>query len=140
MERLKRFFAGVVLAALGFLGGYVPKEIETRRLTQDLRTETLELRLADLHRQLGVASHEAQRNNFASAATAARGFFEGVRAVSKEHDFSAEPRTQIALSAYGSQGDVILGQLANADPAAKGTLASLYLTMNGVLERRKAAE
>jgi len=139
MQRLRSFIVAIVLAALAFLAAYVPKEIETRRLERELTTTRLELRLANLHRELGVAGHEAQRNNFASAATAARTFFAETRAIAHEEDFSEEPRTLIALSAYGSQGDMILGQLANADPAARETLASMYLTMNGVLERRQQA-
>lgn len=63
-------------------------------------------------------------------------FFDGCREVVNEYKFEDQPRTRLALQSYGSQSDVILGQLANADPAVKERLASLFLTMNGVLERR----
>lgn len=122
---------------LAFVAGYVPKELDLRRTRAQLDTTALDLRLSDLHRRLGVASHEAQRNNFGVAMNEARAFFDGCRKLTHEADFSAQPRTKLALAAYGSQGDLILGQLANADPAAKEQLASLYLTMNGVIARRQ---
>ncbi len=125
------------LLAFAFGLGYVPKELARRNLVETLQQKELDLRLANLHRQLGVASHEAQRNNFASAAAAARGFFDGCRAVVNDYEFEGQPRTKLALQAYASSSDMILGQLANADPAVREQLASLYLTMNGVLERRQ---
>ena len=129
------WIAFLLLFAYGL--GYVPKELERRRLAETLRTEQLELRLANLHRQIGVATQEAQRNNFANAASAARAFFDGCRAVLHEYPLEDRPRTRLALQAYATTSDTVLGQLANADPTVKEQLASLYLTMNGVLERRQ---
>lgn len=126
-----------LLLALAFGIGFVPKGLERRRLAETLQTRELDLRLANLHRQLGVASHEAQRNNFASASTAARTFFDGCRTVVTEHEFANQPRTKLALQAYASSSDTILGELANADPMVKERLASLYLTMDGLLQRRQ---
>ena len=122
---------------IAFLAGYVPKELDLRRTRAELVTTTLDLQLSELHRRLGVASHEAQRNNFGVAMTEARAFFDGCRKLTYEGNFATQPRTKLALTAYGSQGDLILGQLANADPTAKEQLASLYLTMNGVIARRQ---
>lgn len=127
----------VLLLAFAFGLGYGPKELERRKLASKLEQTELDLRLANLHRQLGVASYEAQRNNFSSAATAARLFFDGCRSVVNDHKFEEQPRTRLALQSYASNSDIILGQLANADPAVKERLASLFLTMNGVLERRQ---
>ena len=127
----------VLLLAFAFGLGYGPKELERRRLAATLERTELDLRLANLHRQLGVASHEAQRNNFATASTAARAFFDGCRSVVHEGDFTEQPRTKLALQAYASTSDTVLGELANADPAVKERLASLYLTMDGVLQRRQ---
>jgi len=129
------WIAFLLLFAFGL--GYVPRELERRRLAETMRTADLDLRMANLHRQLGVASHEAQRNNFANAAAAARIFFDGCRTILNEYPLEDQPRTRNALQAYASASDTILGQLANADPAAKEQLASMYLTMNGVLERRQ---
>jgi len=133
-----RKIAGIVLlVAFAFALGFVPKELERRKLAETLRTSERDLRLANLERQLGVASHEALRNNYGSAADAARAFFDGCREVSSEYSFTDRPRTQLALQAYASTSDVVLGQLANADPQARERLASLYLTMHGMLERRQ---
>jgi hypothetical protein len=130
------WIALLILFAFGL--GYAPKELERRKLVKTLHATELDLRLANLHRQLGVASHEAQRNNFASAAAAARVFFDGCRAIiNNEFDLADRPRTKLALQVYASTSDTVLGQLANADPAVKEQLASLYLTMNGLLERRQ---
>lgn len=126
-----------LLMLVAFGAGFIPNELANRKLTKTVQTATLDLRLANLHRQLGVASHEAQRNNFAVATDAARVFFDGCRTLTQEYAFEDQPRTKLALTAYGSQGDVILGELANGDPLVKEKLASLYLTMNGVLSRRQ---
>jgi hypothetical protein len=125
------------LIALAFGLGYGPKEFERRKLASTLKQTELDLRLANLHRQLGIASFEAQRNNFDSASTNARVFFDGCRSVVNDYKFEDQPRTRLALQTYASSSDVILGQLANADPAVKERLASLFLTMNGLLERRQ---
>ena len=127
----------MLLLLFAFGIGYIPKELERRRIAETMRTTELDLRLANLHRQIGVASHEAQRNNFANAAAAARVFFEGCRSVVNQYPLEDRPRTRIALQSYASTSDVILGQLANADPSVKEQLSALYLTMNGVLERKQ---
>jgi hypothetical protein len=127
----------VLLLALAFGIGYVPKELERRRMAAELQTAQLDLRLANLHRHLGMASHEAQRNDYAQAGAAARQFFDDCRAVSNEYKFENEPRTRLALSGWAAQSDVVLGDLANGDPAVKEKLASLFMTVNGVLERRQ---
>jgi hypothetical protein len=129
---------GIALLILFAFGlGYVPKELERRKLAAQLHETELDLRLATLHRQLGLASHEAQRNNYASAGEAARAFFEGCRVLMNDYKLEDRPRTRLALTAYASTSDVVLGQLANADPQAREKLASLYLTMQDVLERRE---
>lgn len=136
MQR-KQVLIAAALVALAFLIGYIPNEIGSRRLAQQLRRTELDLRLVNLHRQLGVASHEAQRNNFGVASDIAKRFFEGCRKTVHEFRFENRPRTQIALQGYAQQGDVILGELANGDPMVKERLASMYMTMNGVIERRQ---
>jgi hypothetical protein len=129
------WIALLLLFAFGL--GYVPKELERRRLTESAHALKVDLHVATLHRQLGVASHEAQRNNFANATKAAREFFAGCRIVVHEYPMEDQPRTRLALQAYASTSDKVLGQLANADPVAKEQLASMYLAMDGVLTRRQ---
>ena len=125
------------LLLLSFTLGYGPAKLESHRIETQLRSVELDLRLSDLHRQIGVASEEAQRNNFANAATAASAFFDGCGSVLASYPLEDRQRTRIALSAYAGQREVIMGQLAVADPQVKEELSSLYLTMNGVLERRQ---
>jgi hypothetical protein len=125
-----------VLVVLAFGAGYIPKELELRDLRATMKTTELDLRLANAHRQLGVAAEEAQRNNFASAADAARVFVDTCRAVAHDEAFAEQPRTRLALESYAGSADDILGRLATADPTVKEKLAGLYLAMNGVLARR----
>ena len=137
MQRARMIVVTGLFLVIAFLAGFVPKELDNRKLRRELETTTLDLRLANLHRQLGLASHEAQRNNYANAAAAARQFFDGCRAVATEHEFEGQPRTHLALKAYAQSADTILAELTLGDPAAKERLASLYLTMEGVLQRRQ---
>jgi hypothetical protein len=136
MQR-KQVLIAAALIALAFLIGYIPNELGSRRLAQELRRTELDLRLANLHRQLGMASQEAQRNNFGVAYDQAKRFFDGCRTTVPEFRYDNRPRTQIALQGYAQSGDIVLGELANADPAAKERLASMFLTMDGVLARRE---
>ena len=130
--------AGVIaLIAIAFAAGYVPKMLESRRLSESLAQTRLDLRLADLHRTLGVASHEAQRNNFANAAVAAREFFQGCRVLSQTEPFADRPRTKLAVAAYSGSEQEIAPMLATADPQVKERLLTMYLTMDGVLKRRQ---
>ena len=96
----------------------------------------MELRLADLHRELGLASHEVQRNNYASAGEAAARFFDDCTKLANIEPFVDDERTRVALSSYASQRDEVMALLAANDPAARERLSGLYLTMNGVLARR----
>jgi hypothetical protein len=136
MQR-KSLLIAAALIGLAFLIGYIPNEIGARRLATTLRATQLDLRLANLHRQLGVASHQAQRNNFPLAASVAAGFFQGCRTVVNDFRFQDRPRTRIALESYAQQGDTLLGELGNGDPAAKERLATMFLTMDGVLQRQQ---
>ncbi len=130
--------AGVIaLVVAAFVAGYVPKMLETRRLEASLATTRLDLRLADLHRTLGLASHEAQRNNYANAAVAASEFFQGCREIAQTEPFTDRPRTRIAIAAFAAAEKEIAPMLATADPQAKERLSNLYLTMDGALKRRQ---
>jgi len=126
----------VVLLALAFGGGFVPQWLEARRLRATLETTSRDLRLATLHRELGLASHEAQRNNYASASEAATRFFDDCAKLASTESFLEEERTRVALSGYVAQRDEVMALLAAGDPTSRDRLAALYLTMDGVLGRR----
>lgn len=136
-SRLRLTLAVLVLLGAAFAAGYVPQMLDARRLEESLKKATLDLRLSDLHRTLGVASHEAQRNNYANAATASREFFQGCRELSQNEPFADRPRTRIAIAAYAASEKEIAPMLANADPQAKERLSSMYLSMDGVINRRQ---
>ena len=133
----KRVLTVLVLLVLAFAGGYIPERLRADRLEETLRTTTLDLELSKAHRSLGVAAVEAQRNNFASAATAAAVFFDSCARLATNPGLADEPRTREAISAYAASRDAITVQLATADPSVAQRLASLYFTMDGVIARRQ---
>lgn len=135
--RAKTALVTALLLLAAFLIGFVPKHLVAQRANEELRRTQRELRLATLHRQLGLASHEAQRNNYPAAAEAAHAFFDGCRDAAVELDLSDRPRTKLALEAYAASAPEVLTQLNLGNPAMKDQLASLYVTMHGVLERRQ---
>lgn len=136
-SRFRKLLWIALLLAFAFVLGWGPQEWRQRRLAQTLEETSLDLRLVELHQQLGLASHEAMRNNFADASAAARRFFDGCVALEHQFDLTGRPRTRLALSAYSAQSDQIIGELALGDPVVKQRLASLYLTMYGVIERKQ---
>lgn len=133
----KRILLVLLLLIAAFLGGYVPSAWRARTMETTLHDTELELRLSNLHRRLGVAAGEALRNNYANASAAARAFFDGCGTLAQSDAFANQPRTKIAISSYAAQRDEIMSQLANADPQVKERLASMFLTMDGVLGRRE---
>lgn len=133
---VRTFVVVAFLLAVAFAAGFVPQWMEARKLRDSLSRATMQLELATLHRSVGVASHEAQRNNYASAAESAGRFFDGCASLATREPFPEEPRTRVALQGYAAQRDEVMALLAAADPAARERLAGLYLTMNGVLARR----
>lgn len=133
----RRFLLVLFLLAAAFLGGFIPQWLEVRSLRAQLERTDLRLRLADAHRALGVASQEAQRSNYASAAEAASRFFDVTATLARTDAFEEEQRTRVALLSYTAQRDEIMALLSAGDPAARERLAGLFLTMDGVLQRRE---
>jgi len=127
----------VFLLAAAFLGGFVPQWIKVRNLRTEVQTMDLQLRLANAHRLLGVASEEAQRSNYASSAQAAAQFFDQCATLARTETFEKEPRTRVALLSYTAQRDQVMALLSAADPAVREKLMGMFLTMDGVLARRE---
>ena len=134
-----RFLIVALLLVVAFLGGFIPQWIEARNLRTRLERMETQLQLANLHRLLGVASQEAQRNNYASAAEAAAQFFDQCATITRMGSFEDEPRTRVALESYVQQRDTVMALLSAGDPAARERLAGMFLTMNGVLARRSTS-
>jgi hypothetical protein len=136
-SRMKTALVTLLLLIAAFLLGYAPKARELSAAQETLRSRDRDLRLLTLHRQLGRASHEAMQNNYPAAAQAAHAFFDGCRDAAVELDFADRPRTRLALEAYAASAPGILTQLNLGNPGTKEQLASLYLTMDGVIERKQ---
>lgn len=133
----RRFLFVAFLLIAAFLGGFIPQWLEARSLRAELNEIELEVRLADAHRKLGMASHEAQRSNYASAAQAAAQFFDQSATLARTDALANEPRTRVALLSYTSERDEVMALLSAGDPAARERLAGMFLAMEGVLERRE---
>ena len=127
----------VVLLILAFLGGYIPPKLQARQVEKTLAAAEVDLQLATLHRQLGLAALEAQRMNYASAAQAASRFFDGARRLADANAFPNQPRTQMAIGAYAAARDMVMGQLATGDPQGAQKLSGRFFAMDGVIERRQ---
>jgi hypothetical protein len=136
-RRFRWFLIVLFLLAASFLAGYVPQRIEANRAKEELAQVSLDHQLAELHRRLGVASHEAMRNNYASAAEAANAFFGGCSEFLLRYPMENEPRTRNAIASYAASRDAVMAQLAAADPAVRERLAGMFLAMDGVIARRQ---
>jgi len=114
--------AAAVLIAV-FLLGYIPAQKSARRAQQQNVQLENSLRLAELRGQLGMASYEANRNNYASAAQFSTDFFNGLQtAVNNTDDQMLRQKLQSALE----RRDEIIANLAEANPAVKEKLSQMY--------------
>jgi len=133
----KTAFVVIVLLVAAFLAGYVPQRLRADREEATLRTMRLDLELSNAHRDLGIAALEAQRSNYANAATASRRFFDACAKLAQDPGLADEPRTRGALGSYAASRDEISVELATANSQVGQRLSSLYFTMDGVLARRQ---
>src|SRR5688500_17135197 len=101
----KTVLAVIALLIAAFLAGYVPQRLRANREAEMLRTTKLDLELSNAHRDLGLAALEAQRSNYANAATAARRFFDACARLAPDPGLADEPRTRGALSSYAASRD-----------------------------------
>lgn len=82
------------------------------------------LKLVELRGQLGLVSHEANRNNYGEAAQRSTEFFNGLQeAFNHTQDETLKQQLQPILT----RCDEITANLAKPDPAVKEKLAQLYL-------------
>lgn len=133
----RRFLTIVFLIALAFLGGFVPQWLELRRLRAEVARMDLQLRFANVHGLLGMAAQMAQRGHYPDAMKYAVRFFDEAATLARTDALEQEQRTRVALLSYTAQRDEIIRMLHTNDPAAAARLGGLYLTMEGVLERRE---
>ncbi|HEX2834830.1 MAG TPA: hypothetical protein VHW00_17590 [Thermoanaerobaculia bacterium] len=133
----RNFMLVVLLLAGAFGGGYIPQRLALHRTQESLATLQREHALTELHRRLGVASHEAMRNNYASAAEAAKTFFNGCGEVLDQYPLEDQPRTRNTLTTWMASRDTLLARLAAGDPATREQLAGMYLALDGVLARHQ---
>jgi len=113
--------AGILIAV--FALGYIPSCVSARSAAeQNIRLQR-SLKLSDLQGHLGMASYEANRNNYASAAQQSTEFFNGLREMLNNID---DATLRQNLEKVLARRDEITTNLAQADPAVKEKLAQAY--------------
>lgn len=113
--------AGILIAV--FALGYIPSCVSARGAEERSTRLQRNLRLLDLQGRLGMASYEANRNNYASAAQQSTEFFNGLR---ETIDNTGEATLKQSLEKLSARRDEITTNLAQADPAVKEKLAQAY--------------
>lgn len=113
--------AGVLIAV--FAAGYIPSCVGARSAEERNTRLQQNLKLAELRGHLGMASYEANRNNYANAAQQSTEFFNGLReTISSTNDAALKQN----LEKFSARRDEITTNLAQADPAVKEKLAQAY--------------
>lgn len=113
--------AGALIAV--FLLGYVPARMSARNAQESNIRLQNELRLGNLEGHLGMASYEANQNNYANAAQHSTRFFSGLRAAI---DDTSDETLKRDLERILARTDEITANIAEADPAVKEKLAQAY--------------
>lgn len=130
-----RFILLLFFLVAVFFAGWVPATLEARRAKEELTARELDLRLANLHRRLGVAAGEARRSNFGVAGQEAAQFFDDTQRLLAQEPLTEQPRLRVALSSYAARRDEVATALALNDPQAAQLLGDLFLAFDGVLRR-----
>ena len=113
--------AGVVIVA--FLLGYVPSCVRAGSAERQKEQLEYRVRLAELRDEIGMASYEVNRNNYASAAEFAGLFFDGLlKLIGDSRDEAFKQK----LQQISARRDEITTNLAQADPVVKEKLAQMY--------------
>jgi hypothetical protein len=121
--------AGALIAA--FLIGYVPSCMSARNAEEGKARLERRLKLTDLRGRIGMASYEANRNNYANAAAFSSEFFNLLaETVNASTDDALRQRLQPLLA----RRDEITTNLAQADPSVKDKLAQMYAEVFQVTE------
>lgn len=113
--------AGILVGV--FALGYIPSCVSARSAEERSIRLQRNLKLSDLQGHLGMASYEANRNNYASAAQQSTEFFNGLREMS---DNTGDATLKQSLEKVLARRDEITTNLAQADPAVKEKLAQTY--------------
>jgi hypothetical protein len=124
-----------VLLLGAFGGGYIPQRLALHDAQKSLDELRRVHALTELHRRLGVASHEAMRSNYASAAEATKIFFNGCDDFLQQYPLAEQPRTRNTLTTWMASRDSLVSRVAAGDPSTREQLAGMYLAMEGVLQR-----
>ena len=149
---MKRLFITLVLLALAFVAGYGPMYLRTLTLQDELaqsrsryesdlaglesnakaRETTFErrLRLASLHRSLGLMLIQLEEQNFQTAREQSTTFFDALADVVFE---ARDENLSTRLKNISASRDEVTAGLASMDPAAVEKVRMLYVELADVL-------
>jgi hypothetical protein len=136
LNATKLALAAAALIAF-FLLGYIPASMSARSSQERNSQLEYDLSLADLRGQIGMASYEANQNNYASAAQRSTGFFNGLREVI---DHTSDQTLKQDLERILARRDEITANLAAANPAVKEKLAQAFVDLFQVTAARPSRQ
>ena len=119
----QKIAAGAAVVICAFLLGYVPSCAGERSANQQKAQLEYKVRLGDLRDKVGMASYEANRNNYANAAQFSGEFFDGLLSLIGD---TRDDQFKQKLQQIAARRDEITTNLAQADPVVKEKLAQMY--------------
>lgn len=148
MSRRTWIIVALVVAAALFLAGLIPGWLNAREARREATASAekftrneellaqirLDLDIARLRGKLGEVLYEANRNNYASAATVASQFFDGVQSAIGNAALQQGSERQQVLRQVLNRRDEIAADLARADAAVKDKLAAMYVEFGRAVE------
>lgn len=122
---------------LVFLLGYIPSCVSARSAEERAARLESRAKMNDLLSQAGMASYEANRNNYASAADYSGRFFNSLASfLNESRDEALRQKLQPMLALR----DEITTNLAQADPVVKPKLAQIYADLFHIINQEQSKE
>ena len=134
---LKKLAVAAGALIVVFLLGYLPSRMSAENAQQRNAQLQYDLKLANLEAQLGMASYEANQNNYAIAAQQSTAFFNGLLAtINTTSDKSLKQNLERMLAGR----DEITANIAEANPAVKEKLAHAYADLFNITAAQQTRE
>jgi hypothetical protein len=124
-------YAGVLL--LAFLAGFLPQRVQVSGLSGQVKALTQQTKVGAARQHLALAFVEVTNNNYGVAGQHASAFFDQLRQASETATDANEGKV---LQSILAQRDETTGALAKADPAVRGRLQDLLMTMESTFKQR----
>lgn len=130
---MKKIVLVIVLLVGAYAIGFYPERMKARRAGEQSSRLELQLGLARLQGKLGMVCYEANRGNFANAATLSTDFFDATRTALLNPLVAGDAKRKAELEAMAARRDELTADLARLDPAVKDKLADMYVELSRVV-------